>query len=304
MPKKTNLPIGFLCGLLLATTCLSAWPTSSAAVEQDQPLKQPITVHLSSGRVLTAEMAPETGPTQLWLGWRRGAAVLVRPIPWDRVVKAKVAGEEISGEQFRAIVEAVRREIPAPPDSRYGHGGPATTGVESVVESEPVAQTGWGERRGMPQVRTLAIDVLTANWDADVEVDGLTIRVCPLDVGGAVVPVNGSLEIRLTGQQTGAVGRRPSFGSLGRWTRQVRREDFGPQCAVYHLPFQNAHPEFDLTLPSHAAVCARLSVPGQGAFEATDSAVRIRPYSAIRDQWQQASGRRFFSGERTGRRPY
>jgi hypothetical protein len=41
-------------------------------------------------------------------------------------------------------------------------------------------------------------------------------------------------------------------------------------------------------------------VPGQGTFETTESLLRIRPYSAVRDQLQLSTGRRFFPRERTG----
>jgi hypothetical protein len=91
---------------------------------------------------------------------------------------------------------------------------------------------------------------------------------------------------------------------LGHWERPVDPGDFGPGGAVYRLPFQEVHPELDTSMAPRGAVHARLSVPGQGTFEATSSMVRIRPYSAIRDALQRETGFRFFPQEWTqdGRR--
>ncbi|MFH1923324.1 MAG: hypothetical protein ABIP48_25965, partial [Planctomycetota bacterium] len=77
--------------------------------------------------------------------------------------------------------------------------------------------------------------------------------------------------------------------------------EFGLLGAKYRFPFQAVHPEFDLELAPYAAVHARLSVPGEGVFEATESDVRVRPYSATRDHLQYTTGQRFFPLERTGR---
>ena len=41
-------------------------------------------------------------------------------------------------------------------------------------------------------------------------------------------------------------------------------------------------------------------MPGQGVFAATESTVRIRPYSAVRDALERATGNRFLPQEKTG----
>ena len=111
------------------------------------------------------------------------------------------------------------------------------------------------------------------------------------------MPVNGSLEVELIGRSTGAAIPSQPFSRLAYWSQPVRVADFGVNGAVYRLPFQGTHPEYDTNVASRGAVVARLSVPGQGTFQATASTVRIRPYSPVRDQLQQATGRRFFDVE-------
>jgi hypothetical protein len=134
-----------------------------------------------------------------------------------------------------------------------------------------------------------------------VEVDGLIVDVYPLDATGRPVSVNGTLDVRLIAEHTGVVKRKQPFSTEGRWTRPVRREHFGLNGASYRLPFGRFHPQFDLRSSAYGAVHARLSVPGKGVFEATETTVRIRPYGLLRDGLQQATGRRFFPVERTGR---
>ena len=150
-------------------------------------------------------------------------------------------------------------------------------------------------------VRSLAVDAWVSNWDSDVEVDGLVVEVRPLDAHGAVVPVHGVLEVKLIGWPIDITTAGQPPVRLGRWTQLVRPAELGSLGGRYRLPFQSVHPEFNLQWASYGAVCARLSVPGQGVFEATQSSVRIRPYSAVRDHLQQVTGQRFFRVERTGR---
>jgi hypothetical protein len=140
-----------------------------------------------------------------------------------------------------------------------------------------------------------------ANWDGDVEVDGLLVRLRPLDAAGEEVPVEGTLEVRLIGWRTGRTRSRQGPVRLARWTRAVGPAEWGPFGIEYRLPFQSVHPEFDLRWAAHGTVHARLSVPGQGVFEVSQSTVRIRPYSALRDHLEYVSGGRFYPGERTGR---
>ena len=307
---KISLPFGLLCGSLALLVGMSGRQVRQRAeaqdhtVVQEQDTVEPITVYLASGRSLTAQIDSRTDASELWLRWQRGPTVLRRPVRWERVTRVQMAGEQISGEELRHAVVEIREAVSdvaedstTPTLRKIALGSP-----ESTTGSAPSADA-FGQRRRVdraPRVRSLEISAAVANWDADVTVDGLIMRIHALDGTGASIPVRGSLQIDLRAPQIGVVKRSQPFGILGRWTRRVRPEDFGPDGAVYRLPFQRVSPEFDLSLAPHGAVHAKLSVPGHGTFEATESTVRIRPASPVRDQLQQATGRRFFPGERTG----
>ncbi|HUT11331.1 MAG TPA: hypothetical protein VMY42_12600 [Thermoguttaceae bacterium] len=115
---KTNLSIGLLCGLLVMVMVIGSPDRSNLAAAAAPSLVVPplvvpqptaagqIRVELVSGRVFTAQLDAWTDAQLLWLRWERGSVVLRRPIRWDRVVRANVAGEELSGEEFREMVEA------------------------------------------------------------------------------------------------------------------------------------------------------------------------------------------------------
>jgi len=260
----------------------------------------PIAVEVASGRTFTGQCDPRTDETQLWLRRQQGSAAVLRPIRWDRVVRAHVAGAELSGEEFLGLIKRLRREAPVRAEAVAGQKSIVIKGAAEPTAAPAPAGLAAQALPEAPQVRSLAIEAGIANWDANVEVDGLVVRIFPLDATGALVPVRGTLEVELIGRRTGATRLPQPFERIGQWAQAVRLEDFGPNGAVYRLPFQGVHPEFDLTVASRGAVHARLSVPGGGTFEATASTVRIRPYSAVRDQLQQINAQRFFPQEATG----
>ena len=145
-----------------------------------------------------------------------------------------------------------------------------------------------------------------ANWDRDVENDGLAVNVVPLDAYGRAMAVSGTLEVYLVGPRVRKFQEAPhSRGSkldrLGRWVKPVHPSDFSESGFACRLPFQGTHPEFDNRLGSHAMVNVRLVVPGSGTFERTIDYVRIRPFSPLRDYHQLNTGRRWLAIEQTGR---
>ncbi len=284
-----------LCGLLGQVDPPEA-PAEPMAPAQARPTPdETVAIELASGRTCTGLIDARTDAALLWLRWERGAAAMSQPIEWDRVVKARVAGQELSGAEFQRAVKAIRRDVPPPAKSPAAgntiiiKGSPDATGAAVVPASAATPAT--------PRVQSLAIEATVANWDAAPAVDGLLVRVDPLDAAGAVVPAQGLLEVELIGRSAGAVIQSQPFSRLASWSQPVRVADFGANGAVYRLPFQGIPPEYDTHVAPRGAVLARLSVPGQGTFQATASAVRIRPYSAVRDQLQQATGQRFFENE-------
>lgn len=315
---KMNLSISLLCGFLLTpanpgeATPAGAERTPTEQIAVAEAYRGPVTVEAASGRRFTAEVDSRTDPGRLWLRWSRGSDFILRPIDWERVVRVQVAGSTFSGEEFHRAVGVVRALVPVSAtaeDDRpviVGRRSDDPAGVGSAAsgcsaQQPAVPGPGVAGRAAFP-VQSLEIEARAANWDGDVEADGLILDVYPLDDAGAIVPVHGTLEVNLVGERAGGVLRiQQPLRRVGRWTRQVRATDFSRGGARYRLPFQSVHPEFDLEWAPYAAVHARLSVPGRGVLETTDSAVRVRGYSPIRDRFQQATGHRFFRLERTGR---
>jgi hypothetical protein len=137
-------------------------------------------------------------------------------------------------------------------------------------------------------------------WGPGVDADGLVVEVSPLDAQGELVPAQGTVDIELTGQGASQTAGG-EFATLGRWVQSVWPEDFGYRGARCRLPFQAVQPEFDLRWAPKGIVHVRLSVPGDGVFEASAAMTRIRPFSEVRDNYQETTGRRFLPNERTSR---
>jgi len=296
--------IGLLFGALLALGNLVSSRAGHAI--GGEPSNNLITVDVSSGRTFTAALDPLTDRGTLWLRWTRGSASIRQPISWDRVVRVHIGDKTLAGVDFAKTIKT-----PQPNDNGRRSGlqqSQSAPGVGANLErtrkstpsgSETTtsrASPGGGHDPG--RIRSLAIDAQVANWNSTVEMDGLVIDLRPLDAEGALAPARGTLEVSLIGSR--ATTSRPgrAFSEIGRWTQRVEVADFHGGGATYRFAFQQAHPEFDPALSPSGAVHVRLSVPGQGVFEATTAAVRIRPHHPIRDQFQQSTGQRFFPQER------
>jgi len=283
--------------LLLVACTLGSAPAMAesppVAVAEPQA-EAAFTVHLASGRSMIGTFDPRSDASQLWLRSRQGPMTISRPIDWDRVVRAEIAGQTISGQQFRSVVAAVRVVRPVAEGDPAPLVQPVRDGASARPEPPPPEPPA--------KVRSLLVEADLANWDSDVEADGLVVRIAAVDETGRLASVDGTLEVELLTDLTGPVRQPQPFRQIGRWTRRVQAGDFAVGSAAYRLEFQGVHPEFDRQVAAHGAVHARLSVPGQGVFEATASTVRIRTHSPVRDRLEQATdGRhRFFPAELTG----
>lgn len=267
-------------------------------------------VRLASGRQFAGTIDGRAGAERLWLRTTYGGVTIRRPIAWDRVVAASLDGTELSVAAFRAAALAAAAEdsvvdspLAAAVTFRGATPEPTPGPTSESVPPGPLVPD--GRPASFPhldgRVYSLGIDAWVANWDDDVEVDGLVLHVYPLAHGWRPTPVSGTLAVELFGERVQASARREAFPQLGRWSRAVHPADFGPAGAVYQLEFRNAHPEFDLGLAAHGLLRVQLTAPGHGTFEASLAELRVRPYSGVRDRMQQRRGRRFLPAERTGR---
>jgi hypothetical protein len=278
-----------------------------------------IRLRLASGRSLDGEVSPRTGDERLWLVQRVGNAELARPVEWQVIVAAEFRQQRLTGSQLRSIVldpmlvatAAVLQqseseldpvdpfqddpleteELPSPPDEA------ASEVADRLMPWRPIA---------VPAVASVRFDAHIANWDADVEADGLVVQVVPVDAYGQVVPVRGTLEVELFGVRHIAFQDAPrkrgrSYGRLGRWTQLLVPEYIHSDGGWFKLPFQAAQPEFDPRIGYKGLVHVTLVVPGAGVFEDSLDGIRLRPFAPLRDGLERDTGHRFFATEATGR---
>lgn len=251
-------------------------------------------VELQSGRRFTADVDARTDHEKLWLSFGEGRVRLTRPVDWNRVVRVSDETRAYTADEFlpvaldRAAARAEAEENqPVPVPSEVA---PAT--YVATVEDTPIPS---------PRVAHINVDAYLANWDGDVEADGVMVYVTPVDRDGNYVAVNGTLVAELFGERPRTRPEGEKFPRLGRWSRTVTPDVFGPQGAVFKLSFQAVHPDFDLRLTPYGLLHARLNVPGSGTFETSVPMLRIRQYSAYRDALQMHRGKRYLPVERLGR---
>lgn len=253
-----------------------------------------VSIELVSGKSFTAHVDARTDDEHLWLRFGSGGVLIRRAIEWDSVSKAQHKGQAIDNNELKALATAAE-EI----TSEQISTPPPRTGPSDADRARALLDFG---RR----VSSVDFDAHLANWDRDVEFDGIALRLFPLDANGRLTKVRGTLEAELV------VNRKQDFNDvprsrghkarqLGSWTVAINHGDVTEDGVLVKLPFQAAHPEFDTRWASHGLVHVRLIVPGHGVFEHSFDSVRVRPYSPLRDSLERQTGRRFLPTEQTGR---
>lgn len=270
------MPLDRHCGMAFAIL-LTACPCYAG---------ETVTLEFQGGRSVTAEIDARTDRQLLWLRTSEASIVFRRSVPWERIVSASHAGRTISVDELRQAAEDWKSELPA-------------------AELEPKRQEKPSKRpkcRGAlphlpsPPLRSLSIDAWLAHSRGS-NADGLYIQVCPLDVLGGMAVLRGTLEVEIQAHQPGAVDWGSAAASVGSSVINLEPEHFGPSGAIYHVPYRRRNPDLDSTLAPKGIVRARLKAPGEGVFEAW-SEVRLRRYSALRDQMELSGQSRFLPAER------
>jgi len=273
-----------------------------AAAARLQAADSPIVVTVQSGRKFVGEIDPTSNAEQLVLKTSNEGLTLRRAIRWERIVEATADGQRVEVTKLRAGVgsrelgvggrESLLRKI-----ELRGESAMANYETDAAIEEIPA------------RVAMVNFDPYIANWDADVETDGVIIDVAPLDGDGFLIPSNGTLTVELFGQQRRTLDLAPQSGGatlelVERWTREISAEDFGPNGVRLKLPFGAIHPELrpDWLAWWYGLVHVRLAIPGQGVFEGSRDGVRMRPFAPNRDRLEMWTGERFLPTEMLGRR--
>jgi len=278
------MPRGISPIVLLATTIVAGPIAWCAAAEP--PI--PITIEIEGGATFTGLVDTRTDERRLWLRFEEGSATAWRPFRWQRIVAATYEGRSVVTSDLPNLARRIQ-------SSRQ----------QVVVPRRPVTAAGPPAPRPAPPT-ALAIDASLANWDADVEADGLALELRLMDSEGFATAANGTLEVELFAPRIRKYHEAPqsrgySVDLIERWSLPLAKEKFRDGQAHIRLPFGAIHPEFDRGVDAVGLVHVRLAVPGHGVFEQSLDGVVLRPWSPTRDALLDNTGRQFLPTEETGR---
>jgi len=287
------------------TMLLAALVAMEMSVADSRAAQPQLVVQVTSGREFSGEMDEASSPQQLVIRSSHGGVTVTRSIDWQRIVTAKLDGNPIKIAQLQELAREAGAK--ARIKARPSRGAKVTMrGLTAKSEPLPAPQP---PQMPPPQATTVAFDSAIANWDADVETDGLVIDLAAVDANGYLVPADGTLQVELFAPQRRVFQHASQSGGdtlelVERWTRAVTAEDFGPSGARIRLPYGAVHPELepDWLASSYGLVHVQLAMPGHGVFEDSRDGVRIQPWAPNRDNLEMNTGRRFLPTERLGRR--
>ena len=284
MTVETNLPNKTML-LLVAFAILVATGESHAA--------EVVSVRTTDGKKMAASLHPRTNGEHLWLRFGDERTVILRAIAWERVAEATLNEAPISAAELRQLAEKQSTEDSNPPSADL---------YSSKRSQAEQARDLLGFSR---RINAVDFDARIANWDRDVEFDGVVLRLFPLDADGHLTRVRGTLYVELVASRRRDFNDVPSArgsvpSQLGKWVVSVAADEVSESGVVVKFPFRTNHPEFDTTWAAHGLVHVRFVVPGHGVFEHSFDGLRVRPFSPLRDEMERQSGQRFLPTEHTG----
>ena len=245
----------------------------TSAVHADLPSNtdnQPVTVTFKNGRRAKAYLDPRTDSVHLWLRFGTDRTRLTRLVDWDDVTIVRHDGEVISRDD-------------APLSARTDTKAPSSATRPSDLKRESftaLSHTSPAEFKE-PRTRSVRFDTTIANWDEDVEVDGLMIQVVPVSASGQPATFRGQMHVELWAMRRVEQDSSPhstgrTLEILSRWSVPIHvgRED--PQPWI-KLPFQTRHPEFDANWSSIGLVHVQLSCRATVSFIIRSMAFEFAP---------------------------
>jgi hypothetical protein len=257
-----------------------------------------VELSVAGGRQYHGVIDPSSNQDKLVLRTGRNGITLLRPIAWDRIVAAKLDGDSIDPPKLK---EMVGSGLTVPDSGRKrielrDAGKVAEASQKAAVSSPP------------QQIVSVSFDAFVANWDQDVEMDGLVVELAAVDAKEFLAACEGTVEIELFAPQRRVFHHAPRSGGdtlelVERWSRSIAAQDFGKSNVRLRLPFGTIHPELDADwlASSYGLVHVRVAIPGHGVFDASQDGVRIRPWAPNRDNLEMNAGRRFVPTEGLGR---
>jgi hypothetical protein len=230
-----------------------------------QAAETQVTVHLTSGRMLTGTLDSRTDKDRLWLRWQVGEVELQRPIAWERIASAQVESEAMEVQALKE--QAARLATPG----RQPQLRQASTNVPSTRNPTIPAV-----------VHSIQCDAWLANWDADSLLDGLILEVVALDQFGNAIAAQGTVEADLMTidyqpayLNSSSGGRVPT--SLGHWNQRWDSHERN------RLELLGRDPQRDRNLDRYALLKVKISIPGSGVFEQQIDGLRTRPFTPVQN---------------------
>ncbi len=254
-----------------------------------------VEIQARDGRTLTGVVDDRTDGDRLWLRREESGIILASSVAWDEIDAVDLDGASLSVDELANqathlataeaawYAEVVQQELPyhalvTPATGRFSHGRASRVRSVQIVAA------------------------CLANFDRDMEPDGLQIALVALDERGAPVSVRGNFTAQLVGERRPALAPHRTFGMLERWSETVRPIDFIDGVATFELPFRRTAPEWEFELTPDALVNVTLGVYGEGNFAAS-APVMLREFNPLRDHLQLEQGTRFGPFEVHGRPP-
>lgn len=253
-----------------------------------------VTIQTTDGREIVGQVDERTDQNSLWIRQEREQIMLTTALKWSEIATASDGEVELPLEQLPDLLQELASEEPKGLLVRQ-----TIYPDESLCpDCESREPDGLATQRRATRIRNVEVEAHLVNLDRDVEPDGLELVVAAIDENGYPVPVRGSLYVRLWGERIKPRGALVRYEQLQQWTQRVDRDDFIEDVASYLLRFRTVQPEFDLGLSPDALVHVKLSVFGQGSYEASVP-VMVRKFNPVRDRLQLTRGERFFPNEST-----
>lgn len=250
--------------LFILATLLASVPAEASEL---------VVVWLEDGRMLAGEVDPRTDDERLWLRSTAPTFVVATSAAWEHVKAVTANGTRLSVDAFAKRVDQLRPR-PADANALPPPAREADANVATAV-TRPIQQPNSATR-----VASLDVEARVANWDQDAATDGVEIRVYPRNTFGEVVPGSGQITATLIARNPLPAHDPDAFPQLGRWSLQANLNDFGPNGAVYRLPFRGEHPDAEISLEPFGLVEVSFYVFGQGRFT-SDATVYLRQFNPI-----------------------
>ena len=238
-----------------------------------------VVIWLADGRMLAGEVDPRTNDERLWLRSAAPTFVIATSAAWEQIKAVNANGERLSVATFSQRVDEFR---PQKPDPRAQPAPPRETPANVTT---PVMRS-ISQSNAATRVVSLDVEAHVANWDQDAATDGIELRVYPRNTFGQMVPVSGQVTATLVARNQLPAHDRKAFPQLGQWSLHTDTSDFGPQGAVYRLPFRGQHPDEQFSLEPHGLVEVSLYALGHGRFT-SDATVYIRGFNPVRRDLQR-----------------